>query len=88
MGHKDKVRAVGKTPAAEIAQEMPANNEREDNCGRGWSAAIVSFITQKGHFKSDSVMNKGVQRKCLRQRRKWTLSFKYVESGNSVCAYP
>lgn len=88
MGHKEKVRAVEKTSAAEIAQEMPANNEREDNCGRGQSAATVSFITQKGHFKLDGVMNEGVQRKCLRQRREWTLSFKYVESGNSVCAYP
>lgn len=28
MGHKDKVRAVGKTPTAETAQEMPADNER------------------------------------------------------------
>lgn len=86
MGHKDKVRAVGKTPAAETAQEMPANNEREDNSGRGWSASMVGFITQKGHFKG--VMNEGVKRKYLRQKRVWTLSFKYVKSGNSISAYP
>lgn len=47
-----------------------------------------AFITQKGHFKLDGVMNEGVKRKCLRQRREWALSFKCVESGNSICAYP
>lgn len=88
MGHKHKVRAVGKTLAAEVAQEMPANNERENSCGRGWSASVVDFITQKGHFKLEGVVNEGVKKKCLRQRRAWTLSFKYVESGNSICAYP
>lgn len=61
--------------------------EREENCGRGWSPFTVGFITQKGNFKLDSVINGGVKRKCLRLRRGWALCFKYVESSDSICAY-
>lgn len=50
MGHKEKVRAVGKTPAAEIAQETPDNNKREDNCGRGWSCLCGGFYDTEGSF--------------------------------------
>lgn len=50
MGRKDKVRAVGKTPAAEIAQETPANNEREHNCGRGLSCLCGEFYNTEGSF--------------------------------------
>lgn len=49
-------------------------------------ASVVGFMTQKGHFKLEGVVNEGVKRKCLRQRREWTLSFKYIGSGNSICA--
>lgn len=48
---------------------------------------MVGFIIQRGNFKLDGVMNEGVRRKCLRLRRGWALSFKYVESSNSICAY-
>lgn len=66
---------------------MLANKkEREENCGRGWSPFMVGFITQKGNFKLPGVMNEEVKRKCLRLRRGWALSFKYVESGNRICA--
>lgn len=75
-------------PTAEILQEMPANKESER--GKLWQRLVpfmVGFMTQKGNFKLDGAMNEGVKRKCLMLRRGWALSFKYVDSSNSICAY-
>lgn len=89
MGQRDKVRAVGKPHRQQkYSRKCPLiMNEREGNCGRGWSPFMVGFITQKGNFKLDGVMNEGVKRKCLKLRKGWTLSFKYVKNSNSICAY-
>ena len=89
MGHKDKARAVGKTHRQQKYSRkcLLIMKEREENCSRGWSPFMVGFITQMGNFKLDGVMNEGVKRKCLRLRRGWALSFKHVESSNSICAY-